>query len=289
MASELPISQIIKIGKICQYLSLNSVSSNNLNKGKALDERAARMIYVEGKSIQLRFLQNPSDTTLRNTSNYFYALLGRWAIEAQNILNNLAVALPIVSGPSNQSTTVGGSATFSTIVISAAPYTVQWYDMNNNPIAGATSTSYVFTNAQLTNNGNTFYLKATNSAGTTLSVVATLTVTAPLFGFFSFNATNDYYPILLTSSDPFAYQTTFPITHNSPIAFTMPAAMPANQFMLVKVPIGESVKATWFNTPLNNGTIPDTAFETIVQFGGFTYYASRGQISMDVTQTLQLS
>ena len=128
--------------------------------------------------------------------------------------------------------------------------------------------------------------------GQAVSATVTITVTAPLFAYFSYNATIDYYPILLTNSDPFAYQVTQAITHNNPVTIVLPPAMPANQYMLVKIPIGESDKTIWFNTPFNNGQLDptgDSVWEISVTFGGFRYFASRGQVTMDVTQSLIMS
>ena len=261
-----------------------------ITKQKLTAQNLAKLIYTVRRAVSIKVRsESKRSNLLQTTSNYLYDLCGRFALLAQARLAALTVAPPVISGPSNQNVGVGQNATFSTSVSSSVPYTVQWYDSNHNPIAGATSTTYVFTNAQVSDSGKTFYMKATNSAGTAVSVTVTLTVTAVITGFFTYSATTDFYPVLLTNSDPFTYPTTFNIAHNNPLVIGLPNSMPANVFMLVKVPIGESVKATWFNTPLNNGAIPDPVFEAVVQFGGFTYYASRGQVSMDVTQTLQLS
>jgi hypothetical protein len=287
MAQELTIAQIIQIKRICQYLSLRDTSGSNLRIGSFLDERVARMIYVEGKSLEIRYNQNPNDPTLRNVANYVYSLLGRWAIEAQNILNGLSAVLTI-SGPLNQTVSVGGTATFSTAVTSSTPYTVQWYDSNNNAIPGATSTTYLFTNAQATDNNKTFYMKATNASQVVTSVTATLTVTVSITGFFAYMPA-DPYPTLLTSVDPFTYQVNFPIVHNGNFTITMPAPSAPNQYLIVKVPSTEPNKGTWFNDVFNNGTIPDFDWQNLLTFGGFTYYASRQALSLNTASTLILS
>lgn len=282
MANELTIAQIIQIKEICKYLSLNSISKANIFKGKALDERAARMIYIEGKSVELRFKQNPNDPTLIATSNYLYSLLGRWAIEAETILNNLSVAPPVIVGPGNNTVNVGQNATFSTTVFSSIAYTVQWYDSGGNPIPGATGTSYTFTNAQLTDSGKTFFMKATNAAGTVTSVIGVLIVQAQIQVFAWFGST-DPFPALSGGSDTLAYQITQVITHNSPITITWLAAAANNQFEVLKVPITESGKTVWFNTPLNQGTIPDGVFRAPITIGSFQYYVSREAMSLDGT------
>jgi hypothetical protein len=93
----------------------------------------------------------------------------------------------------------------------------------------------------------------------------------------------------LANSDPFSYQIAFPITHNEPLSITLTTAAADNQFEVIKVPNGESVKTIWFNTALNNGTIPDLIFEPMVSFGGFDYYYTASLVSLDPTQLLTLT
>lgn len=285
MAQEYTVPQIITFAKNSQVLAGLKIVQQDTFKGGALSPQYSNTLYLIRKSVE--FVQNavPSTSTLRQTAEFLYALVRPFG-------PLVPPATITISNPSNQSTVVGGSATFcvTVSVSTGAAYTIQWFK-NGVLIPGATSGCYTQTNALLADNGATYNAIAmTAGLPQAVSATATITVTAAaLAGFFTYSPTVDFYPILLTSSDPFSYPTTFPITHNTPIPITLPPAMPANQFMLAKIPIGESVKTGWSNTPLNNGTIPDTAFEAIVQFGGFTYYASRGQISMDVTQTLILT
>lgn len=285
MSQELTIPFIIQIKKICQYLSLNSISKNNIFKGHALDERAAKMIYVEGKSVELRYRQNPNDPSLRATANYLYSLLGRWAIEAQTILANLSVSPPVIVGPAGRTVNVGQSAVFSITVSSAVPYTVQWYDSNNNPIPGATSTSYTFINAQITDSGKTFYVKATNSAGTVTSVSAILTVNVQIVAFAWFG-TDDPFPLLNSGTDNLAYQLSQNIVHNGNITFNYPLAAANNQYQVMKQPTTEKIKTSWFNTINNQGTLDPTGdqnWRASIVIGGFRYYITRQAIGLDST------
>ena len=282
MGTENSISNIINYSKNSQVNSELKINQNLIFKGGALNTFYSRLLYLVRTGVE--FVNNavPTYSSLRQVAEYNFALARAYATSAATIS---------ITNPSNQNVNVGQTANFtvSVFVSNAAPYTIQWY-RNSVAIPGATSTTYSLVNAQLTDSGSTFYAVATApGVGQAVSATVTITVTAPLFAYFSYNATIDYYPILLTNSDPFAYQVTQAITHNNPVTIVLPPAMPANQYMLVKIPIGESVKVSWFNTPLNNGTIPDTAFQSIVQFGGFSYYSSRNQISMDVTQPLILS
>jgi hypothetical protein len=279
---EYAISDIINFAKNSQVNSQLAIQGNLIFNSGSLNTNYSRELYLVRRAVEFVYNANPTYPTLRQVAEFLYALSRPFIINAATIS---------ITNPVNQVVNVGQTASFSVSVFvsNATPYTVQWF-RNNVAIPGATSTTYQLANAQLTDNGAQFSAVATaTGVGQAVSTTATITVIQQIVGFFSFSASVDYYPILLTNSDPFNYNISFPITHNSPISFNMPASMPANQYMLVKVPATESIKTVWFNTPLNNGTIPDSVFQNIVQFGGFTYYASRGQISMDVSQPLQLS
>lgn len=282
MPNEYSIAQIISFAKNSQVNSQLKISQDLVFKGGSLNPEYSRLLYLVRKSVEFMNGANPANSTLRQVSEYLFALSRPFVTAAATIS---------ITNPSNQNVNVGQTANFtvSVFVSNAAPYTIQWY-RNSVAIPGATSTTYSLVNAQLTDSGSTFYAVATApGVGQAVSATVTITVTAPLFAYFSYNATVDYFPILLTNSDPFAYQVTTSITHNNPLVITLPPAMPSNQFMLIKVPIGESVKTGWVNTISNSGPIPGPQFESIVQFGGFTYYASRNQISMDPTHTLVVS
>jgi hypothetical protein len=287
MASALTISQILTIAKICEYLAIVKSAYENAFKGGGINERLARLIYMERMGVQNRYDLNPSDPTLISTSNYLFSIL-QYQGQAQTILNNLAGSLPVITGPANQSVLVGATATFSVSVISATTVSFQWY-LNGILIPGAIGSSYIISNAQLIQSGGLYSVVATNATGSVTSIQGLLTVTASLAGFFTYSPSVDFYPVLLTNSDPFTYGTTYSIVHDAPIVITLPPAMPSNVYILAKVPAGESIKTIWNNTPLNNGTIPDVVFEAVVTFGGWDYYASRGQCTMDVTNLLTLS
>jgi hypothetical protein len=280
MSSELTPYNILNIAKICQYLSVNSVSVSNIYKGKATDERIARMIWAVKEGVQYRYDQNPNDSTLIATSNYLWSLLGRFQLIAQARLAILKAVPPVITGPVNVTVQVGGNATFQTSVSSSLPYTVQWYDQFNNTIPGATSTTYVFSNAQLTDSGKTFYMKATSASGTVSSSTAVLVVQSQITAYAWYGAT-DPYPALSAGTDNLPYQIQQNITHNNPITITWPLAAGSNQYQVIKVPGNESTKTTWFNTVLNNGVIPDPIFRTPTTIGSFVYYVSRVAMSLD--------
>jgi len=89
------------------------------------------------------------------------------------------VAPMITTQPTDQAVFVGEMATFSVTATGTAPLSYQWLDgATGNNIPGATSSSYTTPPTQLTDNGKTFRADIINSAGSTLSMLATLTVNA---------------------------------------------------------------------------------------------------------------
>jgi len=97
------------------------------------------------------------------------ALVGNWS--------GSAVTTPtITTQPSSQSVSAGATATF-TVAASGGSLTYQWYK-NSAAITGATTASYVTPATTTADNGATFFVTVTNSAGSVTSNTATLTVTA---------------------------------------------------------------------------------------------------------------
>ena len=87
-----------------------------------------------------------------------------------------AVAPTITTQPQNQSVTVGATATFTVAASGTAPFTYQW-SKSGTAISGATSASYTTPATVNGDNGATFTVKVSNSAGNATSNAATLTVT----------------------------------------------------------------------------------------------------------------
>lgn len=287
MPTEYTIQQLLNIGDLSSVLASVDNGKNIFFKGAVLDPMLPRTIVRVKRSLALRYSANPSDTTLRKVGEYLLQLCGPYALQAENILNNLTGSLPVISGPTNQSVLVGGNAVFSVSVASSTSISYQWY-ANGVLIPGAISSSYTVNNAQLTQSGNTYFVVATNAAGSLTSNTATLTVTASLQGFLYY--TNiDPGPTLRGSSDPFTYQETFAITNGQPWVMSVPVAATPNQFIVVKGPIGQSIKTQWNNGGINSGFIPDINWQTEIAFGGMQYYYTRQSISLDPTQTLTLT
>ena len=92
-------------------------------------------------------------------------------------MNAAAVVPSITTQPVNKSVTVGQTATFSVTATGTAPMTYQWRK-SGTAISGATSSSYTTPATATSDNGASFSVMVTNSAGSATSNAATLTVNA---------------------------------------------------------------------------------------------------------------
>lgn len=263
----------LQIAGISQYLSEADLASQNALTGGTINNSYTRLLRAVRLAVQWAYNTNPNDSTTEPTAIYMYQLCGKYVQSAMNIINNQAANPPIITGPTAQSVNVGGTATFSVSVTGTAPFTYQWF-LGGVAIPGATNSTLVISNAQLTQSGGLYSVSATNSAGTVTSNQVTLTVTASLSASYYFGTT-DYSSELLANSDVVPYVGTFPITSGQPLSFTWPSGAANNQFIVVRYPSTESVKTTYSNAPLNNGLIPSIAFNAVVTFGGFNYIFSR--------------
>jgi Immunoglobulin domain/Immunoglobulin I-set domain len=88
-----------------------------------------------------------------------------------------ALAPSITTQPADQRTKVGDAATFSVVAAGSVPLSYQWHK-NGAAIAGATAALYTTPAAAPANDGDAFGVIISNSAGTTASSSATLSVTA---------------------------------------------------------------------------------------------------------------
>src|SRR5882757_5495613 len=92
-------------------------------------------------------------------------------------VNAAAVAPAITAQPVNQTVTAGQTASFAVTATGTAPLTYQWQKSGVN-IAGANSASYTTPATTTSDNGATFRVAVSNTAGTVTSAAATLTVNA---------------------------------------------------------------------------------------------------------------
>lgn len=281
-AIELTTAQILTIAKVCEYLTVVDSHTKQVLKGGDLNQRQARLIYMERLAVQNRYNLNTADPTLVATSNYLFSLLRNWPA-AQNVLNAVAGGLPAITNPANVNINVGSNAVFTVAVTSSSPYTVQWY-RNGATIPGATGLSYTLVNAQLTDSGATFNAVATNAAGDASSLPATLTVTSALTAQWWYGPA-DPYPALSGGSDTLSYQISETILHNAAIVVNYPVGAENNQFNVLRYPDTENDKVTWVNTSLNQGSIPDGVMRAILNINGFKYIVSRNAMSLDPSTT----
>jgi hypothetical protein len=88
-----------------------------------------------------------------------------------------AAAPSITTQPTNQTVTVGQTATFSVTVMGTTPFTYQW-QKDATALTGATSTSYTTPATASADNGSQYSVVVRNAIGTVTSNAATLTVNA---------------------------------------------------------------------------------------------------------------
>jgi hypothetical protein len=90
-------------------------------------------------------------------------------------VNAAAVPPSITTPPASQTVTVGAQVTFSVTAAGTVPLGHQWR-RNGGDIPGATGSSYVIASTVLADNGASFDVVVSNSAGSITSAAATLTV-----------------------------------------------------------------------------------------------------------------
>lgn len=119
-----------------------------------------------------------------------------------------------------------------------------------------------------------------NNASATLSNATAFTVAAPS----TFDVSYGY-----SATDPYVDDFTAPVfTQMGTLTPALGANisvpfhdMPTLNFSVVEYDATESTKTTWFNTPFNNGTIPDSAQRAIFTVAGKKYIVARNAITYD--------
>lgn len=281
-----PVSEVLNLAKIAQYLAFNDQAQKLFLKGGS-NARLPYMITCERLSVQWQYDTNPTDPTLRGTANYLYDLLGIYGIQAEVILAAQGGVAPIVTGPADQTITLGNSVSFTIGVTSSLAYTIAWY-VDGVLATGETGLTYTFT-PTLGQSGAIVNAIVTNLAGSTPSANAVLTVTTTITGQAYYGDT-DYYSLLSIGVDTVPYQISFNITDQQPLSVTFPIGAANNKFEVIKYPASQGTKTSWYNTPFNNGpTIPDAVFRTIITIGSNMYIVSRVAISIDTTSPMVFS
>jgi hypothetical protein len=171
------------------------------------------------------------------------------------IIVSNATAPTITTQPANQTVTAGQTATFSVAATGTAPLTYQW-SKNGAIITGATASSYTTPATTTTNNGSTFQVVVSNSAGSTPSVTVTLTVNAaPVAPTITTQPTNQTVVAGQTATFSVAATGTAPLTYqwskNGAIiagattsSYTTPATTTANSGSTFQVVVSNAVGST---------------------------------------------
>ena len=120
-------------------------------------------------------LDNPEGVAVDASGNVYIADLYNNRIRMVSLQSN---GKPSITNPTNQTVTVGNTATFSVTATGNPTPTYQW-KKNGTAIAGATSASYTTPSTVAADNGAIFSCVASNSAGSATSNGATLTVQTP--------------------------------------------------------------------------------------------------------------
>ena len=124
----------------------------------------------------------PATTTSDSGSTFIVVVSNSAGTATSNAatltVNPAPVAPTITTQPANQTVTAGQTATFTVVAGGTAPLSYQW-QKNSANISGATSSTYTTPGTIASDNGSTFRVVVSNSAGSTTSNAATLTVNAP--------------------------------------------------------------------------------------------------------------
>lgn len=254
------IPQCIQIAQISQVLINKDILSANFSTNQFQDKRHPRLLYIARKGLEWYYVYGTNAITLSDIANYVLSLCGKYVQQALNIIGQLAQSPPILSGPFSVSVNVGDNASFIVTVTSTLPVTYQWY-LNGVLVPGATNSSFNILNAQLSDNGDTVYVRVTNSAGTTTSSTAVLTVNAAVIGYF-YQGSNDYSGALQAGTDNVPYLGTFTITPGQPLLVSLPH-IGAQEFVVIKYPNTEPTKVQYENPPggFDTGPIPSLPWD----------------------------
>jgi hypothetical protein len=271
----------IDIAKASQYLSASDIALKDKTGGGALNSAFSMILYLVRRPIEVRFANDPTDETLNLTANYLYSLSLRYRAQAQEVVADGECIVPfIIVNPSTQSADEGDNVTFTVLAGGTTPLTYQWRKDGVN-IGGATSSSLTLTAIDSGDEAD-YDVVVTNDCGNVTSSAATLTVSLALLAYYWYGDT-DPFDDLDGGTDDLDYQDSVAIVHNAAISIPFPAGAATDKYEVVRVPIGESVKTTWYNTALNNGSIPDAIFRDAITIGSYRYYISRVAMSIDTS------
>ncbi len=112
----LTVAQKLNIASICEYIVSNAIAKGGLY-ASGIDLLLAQKIYNIRTTIQYLYDLDPSDDSLQSTSNYLYALCGKFALTAQGVLQiagTIAGTSGVASAPNPYQFTVSASSFIAT-------------------------------------------------------------------------------------------------------------------------------------------------------------------------------
>jgi hypothetical protein len=194
--------------------------------------------------------------------------------------------------PANQSVTAGRTATFSVTATGTAPLAYQW-QKNNANISGATSSSYTTPATVSGDNGATFRVMVTNSAGNATSNPATLTVTAaPVGPSITTQPTNQTvtvgqtatFSVVAAGTAPLAYQwqkNNANIANATSSSYTAPATVSGDSGAMFRVIVTNSVTSV----PSNEASLTVNPAVTSAGTDVTTYHNDIARTGQNTTET----
>ncbi|MDR3370964.1 YCF48-related protein [Rhodoferax sp.] len=157
-------------------------------------EAACAPTAAPGAGTQTSSTCTIAQTPVANSGQRYRAVAGN-AVAASGVASNFATlniaaastAPSITQAPSAQTTTVGGSATFSVSVSGTSPISYAWQISTDNgqtwtPIAGAIASSYTTPAVAAVDDGTQYRAVVSNGAGTVTSAAAILHVNTTCTG-----------------------------------------------------------------------------------------------------------
>src|SRR6266480_3631394 len=210
--------------------------------------------------------------------------------------NNPPPVMPsIATQPTNQTVTIGQTATFMVVAAGTAPLSYQWQE-NGTAISGATSASYTTAATSSSDNGAKFQVVVSNSAGSVTSNAVTLMVNAaaaaPSITTQPVNQTvtvgqTATFTVVATGTAPLSYQwqkNTTAISGATSASYTTPATTSADnsaKFVVVVSNTAGSVTSNAATLTVNSAatapsitTQPASQTVTVGQTATFTVVAT---------------
>jgi uncharacterized protein YdaL len=171
---------------------------------------------VSGATNDLLYFLNAQST---NSGSYTVVVTNSFGSVTSSVaVLNVGLGPIITNGPAAQTNFIGSNATFTVVAGGTAPLVFQWLFDDTNALPGATNTSLVVTNLQLTNAG-TYSVMIANSFASVTSTDALLTLHLPpiitnqpasQYAILTSNAT---FTVGAIGDAPLAYQWYFDVTN----------------------------------------------------------------------------